>query len=120
MTTPDREGFPRPWACQGPIDTHVEKARRVLSQELRHATLAEDPLTPDFLASVGDQALASIGDPAQFFKTRTASLPGAVETAQDAIWHLFDDGLIDDSSATVALLAIYVGLRRSAARRHRA
>ena len=35
----------------------------------------------------------------------------AVTEARVAIWHLFEDGLIDEDHATEALLAIGVGLQ---------
>jgi hypothetical protein len=113
MNTPDREAFLATWASQEP----VEKARRVLSQELLQGGFADDPATRAYLAAgyqaSGDEPTVS----AQLFSTRAAPLPGAVEVAQDAIWRVFDEGFIDDSSATVALLALYVGLRRKTARR---
>jgi hypothetical protein len=112
MNTTDREAFLAPWANREPFETHVEKARRALSQELLQAGFADDPSTRGYLAQGYDQAIS-----AQFLRTRVAPLPGAVEAAQDTIWRLYDEGLIDDSSATVALLAIYVGLRRRTARR---
>ena len=111
MNTPDREPFLATWASQEPANTHAEKARRVLSQELLQGGFADEPLTRAYLASGYDQVVS-----ARFFSTRAAPLPGAVEAAQDAIWRLFDEGLIDDTSATVALLALYVGLRRKTAR----
>jgi len=42
-----------------------------------------------------------------------SSTDDPVRAARDAIWRLFDDGLIDDDSATLALLAIDVGVRRT-------
>jgi hypothetical protein len=115
MDTPDHEAFLAPWASQQPVETRVDKARRVLSQELLQGGFADDPLRLAFLASGASGADQPVS--ARFFSTPAMPLPAAVEAAQDAIWRLFDDGLIDDSSATVALLAIYVGLRRKTPRR---
>ena len=39
-----------------------------------------------------------------------------VEAARTAIWHLFEDGLLDENMATPGLLAVDVGVRRSAPR----
>jgi hypothetical protein len=36
-----------------------------------------------------------------------------VSAARNAIWQLYQAGLIDDDAATVALLAISIGLRRA-------
>ena len=38
-----------------------------------------------------------------------------VTAAYAAIWQLFDNGLIDEDSATLSLLAIGLGVRRAAA-----
>jgi hypothetical protein len=37
---------------------------------------------------------------------------GAIKAAKDAIWRLFHLALIDEDSATLALLAISIGVRR--------
>jgi hypothetical protein len=44
------------------------------------------------------------------------STEDALGSAKDAIWRLFDLGLIDEDSATLALLAISIGLRRTVRR----
>jgi len=36
-----------------------------------------------------------------------------VSAARNAIWDLYQAGLIDDDAATVALLAISIGMRRT-------
>jgi len=97
-------------ASQGPLHAHVDEARRVLWQEFRQNNPADDQSALDRL-DTGCVAAAF----AQFLSTRPA-VSDDVWAAQTAIWRLFDAGLIDDGSATVALLAIHVGLRRRTVR----
>ena len=46
------------------------------------------------------------------FPRAQVSLQNAVTLVRAAIWQLFEDGLIDADSATLALLALDVGVRR--------
>ena len=117
MDAPDHAMFLPPRGCQGPPNAHVDQARQVLWQEFRQGNLADDQLAHDLLDLECERVAL-----AHLLRVRPPEQPvasDAVWTAQTAIWHLYDAGLIDDGSATVALLAIHVGIRRSTAENRR-
>lgn len=106
MNTSDHPSSLPPRACQPTRHARVHEARRVLWHEFRreHASHEQQPL--DALDAGCEPASL-----AQFLRARPAAT-SAARAAQAAIWRLFEDGQIDDASATVALLAIHVGLQR--------
>jgi hypothetical protein len=116
MSAPDDAMFPSLRSCHDTLNANVAGARRVLWQELQQLNQPRDQLA-QMLERVGPerQQAASV----QFLSTWSPNDPvvrDGVTIAQRAIWRLFEAGLIDDSSATVALLAIHVGIRRRTTR----
>ncbi len=112
MSAPD-QAFPPLSASGVAHNRNIQQAEWILWQEYQQGYLTGDQLahTVDVLEPERQQAAF-----AHFLSTRSekqASEPDAVCSAQAAIWHLFDAGLIDDNSATVALLAIHVGVQRN-------
>jgi hypothetical protein len=92
-------------------ESNTEKAEFILWQEYRQGHLTVDQLahTLDLLEPERENAAF-----AHLLSARSHNqATDAVGDAEEAIWHLFDAGLIDDNSATVALLAIHVGVQRS-------
>jgi hypothetical protein len=98
-------------AATGRFKPYVDGARQILWQEFQQRKLIDDQFaqTLENLDPERHHAFAYLG------RSRPHDQPGAddpVWAAQAGIWRLFDAGLIDDSSATVALLAIHVGVQR--------
>jgi len=102
MDAPEHAMFLPPRGCQGPPNAHVDKARRVLWQQFRQGDLAHDQLAHEVVNVECERVVL-----AHLLRVRPPEPPVASEavwTAQTAIWHLFEAGLIDDGSATVVCL----------------
>ncbi len=116
MSAPDHAFAPLS-ASNGAASDNTVQAEWILWQEFQQGYLTGDQLAHTLEVLEPERQQEAF---AHFLSTRSderGSVPDAVFTAQAAIWHLFDAGLIDDNSATVALLAIYVGLQRTSSGR---
>lgn len=98
-------------------DSNTDKAEWILWQEYQQGYLTGDQLAQSLDVVEPERQRAAFAHLQSARTDNQTEVPDAVAHAQAAIWHLFDAGLIDDNSATVALLAIHIGVQRGSSRR---
>jgi hypothetical protein len=104
--------FPPLRSCQDTLNANIAGAGQVLWQELQQRKQPDDQVAQTLERGEPERLQAASVEFLSTWSPKDPVVRDAVTTAQRAIWRLFEVGLIDGSAATVALLAIHVGVGR--------